>query len=230
MYWSGSTTIYRASLNSVRLNSSLESCASDISSKFPLINNTQLETFTIEHNDAIYYIGFDPCFETSPVPILRTNRSILGTPLNAGTVRIYTGVANSGPVVSTDSFDRTLFSAIDDFIVLVDTSTVATCPNFPVFQLFQAKGPVLSLRMFQSVKQPLPGKQIYSVIVSLSRLLLPYSSCVCSAGTTALHCACVICICCLLALPTCMPVQQLIVKLCIISVSPTIHFDRKTFG
>ena len=175
LYWSGSTTIYRASLNSVRLNSSLESCASDISSKVPLINNTQLETFTIEPNDAIYYVGFDPCFETSPVPMQRTNRSILGTPLNAGTVRIYTGVANSGPVVSTDSFDRTLFSATDNLILLVDTSTVATCPNFPFFRFRQAKGPVLSLRTFRSVKQPLPGKQVYSVIVSLSRLLLPCS-------------------------------------------------------
>ena len=34
-----------------------------------------------------------------------------------------------------------------------------------------------SLKTFQSVKQPLSGKQIYSVIVSFSRMLLPYSSC-----------------------------------------------------
>ena len=167
LYWSGSTTIHRASLNSVRLNSSLESCASDISSKVPLINNTQLETFTIEPNDAIYYIGFDPCFETNPLPIQRTNRSILGTPLNAGTVRVYTGIVNSGPVVSTDSFDRTLFTATDNIILLVDTSTVAMCPNFPRIQLVLAKGPVLSLRTFRSVKQPLPGKQIYSCDVVL---------------------------------------------------------------
>ena len=204
LYWSGSTTIYRASLNSVRLNSSLESCASDILSKIPLINNTQVETFTIEPDDAIYYIGFDPCFETNPVPAQRTNRSILGTPLNAGTVRIYTGVASSGPVVSTDSFDRTLFTAADDIILLVDTSNVATCPNFPSVGFLQAKGPVLSLRTFRSVKQPLPGKQIYCVIIVLC---------------TVTACACIIIMYLLLeyllALPTCMSVQQLIVKLCI---------------
>ena len=157
-YWSGSTAIYRTSLSSVRLNSPLESCASDIPSKVPLINNTQLETFTIEPNDAIYYVGFDPCFETAQLLPQRTNRSILGTPLNAGAVRIYTGVAGSEPVVSTDSFDRTLFAAVNNFILVVDTSTVATCPMFPAIDILQAKGPLLSLRTFRSVKQPLPGK------------------------------------------------------------------------
>lgn len=167
LYWSGSTAIYRASLNSVRLNSTLESCASDISSKVPLINSTQLETFNIEPNDAIYYVGFDPCFETNPEPLQRTNRSIFGTPLNAGAVRIYTGVVGSGPVVSTDSFDRTLFAATDNLILVVDTSTVATCPNFPPVGLLQVRAPLLSLRTFRSLKQPLPGKQIYSVMAYL---------------------------------------------------------------
>ena len=158
LYWSGLTAIYRAPLTSVHLNSTLESCASDISSKVPFINNTQLETFTIEPNDAIYYVGFDPCFETSFVAA--TNRSILGTPLNAGAVRVYTGVAGSRPVVSTDSFDRTLFSATDNLILIVDTSTVATCPVFPDIGVLQVRAPLLSLRTFRSVKQPLPGKQI----------------------------------------------------------------------
>ena len=160
LYWSGSTAIYRAPLTSVRLSSTLESCASDISSKVPFINNTQLETFTIEPNDAIYYVGFDPCFETISVAARRTNRSILGTPLNAGAVRVYTGVAGTGLVVSTDSFDRTLFSATDDLILVVDTSTVATCPVFPDIGVLLARAPLLSLRIFRSVKQPLPGKQI----------------------------------------------------------------------
>ena len=170
LYWSGSTAIYRAPLNSVRLNSTLESCASDVSSKVPLINNTQLEIFTIEPNDTIYYIGFDPCFETSSVAARRTNRSILGTPLNAGAVRIYIGIAGSGPVVSTDSFDRTLFSATDDLILVVDTSMVATCPMFPDIGVLQVRAPLLSLRTFRSVKQPLPGKQIYSVIGNLPKV------------------------------------------------------------
>ena len=162
--------MYRAPLNSVRLNSMLESCASDVSSKVPLINNTQLETFTIEPNDAIYYIGFDPCFESSPVEARRTNRSILGTPLDAGAVRIYTGVVSSGPVVSTDSFDRTLFSATDNVILVVDTSMVATCPEFPDIGVLQVRAPLLSLRTFRSLKQPLPGKQIYSVIGNLPKV------------------------------------------------------------
>ena len=148
----------------------LESCASDISSKVPLINNTQLETFTIEPNDAIYYVGFDPCFETSPIEVQRTNRSILGTPLNAGAVRIYTGIVGSGPVVSTDSFDRTLFSATDNLIFVVDTSTVATCPEFPDIGVLQVRAPLLSLRTFRSLKQPLPGKQVYSVIGNLPKV------------------------------------------------------------
>ena len=146
----------------MRLNSTLESCASDISSKVPLINNTQLETFTIEPNDAIYYIGFDPCFETNPLQ--RTNRSILGTPLNTGAVQIYTGVASPGPVVSIDSFDRILFATIGNNIITIDTSTVATCPNFPpLIGFLTVRNPILSLRTFQSVKQPLPGKQAYCV-------------------------------------------------------------------
>ena len=146
----------------MRLNSTLEFCANDISSKIPLINNTQLETFTIEPNDAIYYIGFDPCLETKPMQ--KTNRFILGTPLNAGAVRIYTGVASPGPVASTDSFDRILFAATADNIIAVDTSTVATCPNIPpLIGLLTVRDPILSLRTFRSVKQPLPGKQAYCV-------------------------------------------------------------------
>ena len=166
LYWSGSSAIYRASLNNVRLNSTLESCASDISSKVLLINSTQLETFTIEPNDAIYYVGFDPCFETNQDERLRTNRSVLGTSLNVGAVRIYTGVANSGPVVSTDSFDRTLFVATDNTITPVDTSTVATCPMFPpIIGFLTVRAPVLSLRTFRSVKQPLPGKLLLCELV-----------------------------------------------------------------
>ena len=160
-------------LNNVRLNSTLESCASDISSKVLLINNTKLETFTIEPNDAIYYIGFDPCFETNPIPVLRTNRSVLGTSLNVGAVRIYTGIANSGPIVSTDSFDRTLFIATDNIIIPIDTSTVATCPTFPpLIGFLTVRAPVLSLRTFRSV-QPLPGKQTYYVNWCLKITLCP---------------------------------------------------------
>ncbi|MCG8626108.1 MAG: hypothetical protein MJE68_29435, partial [Proteobacteria bacterium] len=54
-------------------------------------------------------------------------------------------------------------------ILVVDTSTVATCPAFPDIGLLQVRASLLSLRIFQSVKQPLPGKQIYSVIGNLPK-------------------------------------------------------------
>ena len=159
LYWSDSTSVYRASLNHVRVNSTLDSCANEISSSIALINNTQLETFTVEPNEAIYYIGYDSCFETSEVS--RTNRSVLGTPLNVESTRVSTGI--STPVVSIDSFDRTLFSATANLLISVDTSQVVNCPIYPTISFDNVGSPVLTLRIYRSVKQPLPGREMYMV-------------------------------------------------------------------
>ena len=156
LYWSDTASIYRVPLHDFLMSSTQDSCASDISSKFALINNAQLETFTVEPNEAIYFVGYDSCFDDPDAP-RRTNRSILGTTLNAGEERVYTGITD--PVVSADSFDRTLFSAINSLILAVDTTQVATCPEFPPILLAQlTESPVLLLRAYRSVKQPLPGK------------------------------------------------------------------------
>ena len=153
LYWSDTTSIYRVPLNDVRISSSPHSCASDISSKIPLINNAQLETFTLEPNEAFYYIGYDPCFVGALLG--QTNRSILGATLNARERRVYAG--STDPVVTMDSFDRTLFFATESSIVGVDTSQVATCPVFPSVPFFAERSALL-LRTFRSVKQPLPSK------------------------------------------------------------------------
>lgn len=168
MYWSDTASIYRVPLNGFHLSSTQESCASDTSSKVALINNAQLETFTVEPNEAIYFIGYDSCFD-DPSAQRRTNRSILGTTLNAGDQRVYTG--STDPVVSADSFDRTLFSSTNSTILAVDATQVATCPEFPPILLIHfTESPVLVLRVYRSVKQPLPGK-IY-VLWTLFFLLL----------------------------------------------------------
>ena len=159
LYWSDSKSVHRASLNSVQLNSTLDSCANSISSSISLINNTQLETFTIEPNEAIYYVGYDSCFENSSVS--RTNRSILGTSLNIQSTRVSTGI--STPVVSIDSFDRTLFSATESLLISVDTSQVVNCPIYPTISFDTLGSPVLTLRIYRSVKQPLPGREMYRV-------------------------------------------------------------------
>ena len=117
----------------------------------------QLETFTLERNEAIYYIGYNPCFNDPAAGQGQTNRSILGTTLSGGEERVYTGAAV--PVGTTDSFDRTLFFApTGNVIVSVDTSQVANCPNFPNIKIFNTRSPVMILRTYRSVKQPLPGK------------------------------------------------------------------------
>ena len=130
---------------------------SDIASKFRLINNVQLETFTIEPSEAIYYVGFDPCFDVPANGMRQTNRSVFGTPLNAGERRIYTG--STVPINSIDSFDRTLFFSIQNIIFVVDTSQVAVCPTrFAPADRIIAQRPLLLLRTYRSVKQPLPGR------------------------------------------------------------------------
>ena len=157
LYWSDTASIYRVPLHGFHLSSTQDSCASDISSKFALINNAQLETFTVEPNEAIYFIGYDSCFDDPGAQQRQTNRSILGTTLNAGEKRVYTG--STDPVVSADSFDRTLFSATNSTILAVDTTQVATCPKFPPILLVHVtESPVLVLRAYRSVKQPLPGR------------------------------------------------------------------------
>ena len=134
----------------------MDSCANDIAAKVSLINNINLETFTLEPNEGIYYIGYDSCFN-DPEATFRTNRSILGTTLNAREKRVYTGSAS--PVVTTDSFDRILFFAAEFGIVAVDTSQVATCPVFsPLVDFDITPSPVSVLRTYRSVKQPQPSK------------------------------------------------------------------------
>ena len=118
----------------------------------------QLETFTLEPNEAIYYIGYNPCFNDPAAGPGQTNRSVLGTTPSGGEERVYTGA--TVPVGTTDSFDRTLFIAPTglNFIISVDTSQVANCPNFPSINIFGTRSPVMILRTYRSVKQPLPGK------------------------------------------------------------------------
>lgn len=155
-YWSDTTTIYRAPLHNVRLNNTLDSCVTDIPSKVSLINNVQLETFALEPSEAIYYVGYDSCFDVPEAMRMQTNRSVLGTTLNAAETRVYTGA--TVPIVTTDSFDRRLFFSVGNTVIAVGTSEVANCPTFPSIKIFSRTNDVLVLRTYRSVKQPLPGK------------------------------------------------------------------------
>ena len=154
------------------MNTALDSCPSDIASKVHLINNLQLESFTIEPSEAIYFVGYDPCFD-DPANIGRTNRSVIGTPLNAAEQRVHTG--STFPIKTIDSFDRILFLAVGTFIFVVDSSQVAECPTFPPISFIHTGHPVLLLKTYRSVKQPLPGKYIRIIIsTSLSEMSSTY--------------------------------------------------------
>ena len=156
LYWSDTSAISRVSLHNIRVNTALDSCPGDIASKVRLINNLRLETFTIEPSEAIYFVGYDPCFDDPVADQRQTNRSVIGTPLSAVEQRVYTG--STSPINTIDSFDRTVFFAVDRFIPVVDSSQVAECPTFPPIIVLDAGRPVLLLRTYRSLKQPLPGK------------------------------------------------------------------------
>ena len=134
--------MYRVDLDDVRVQTT--SCSSDLPGAVEFITAENLETFTLESDTAIYYIG--TCEGTNI-------RTIQTTSLNAeNTECVSTGLDVVPETIA--SFSEIIFFPLPGNpmgFTLIANATDS------VSRLSQAGAPVSIVRTYRSVKQPLPG-------------------------------------------------------------------------
>ena len=132
-------------------------CPNEIPSNTTVVTNLFLQTFTIESDGRIYFVGYSNCFRNTDPP---TNQSLLSTDSNAQASFPHLGV---GSVNTMDSFSQVVFiPSGSTFLLSVDTSEAASCPRPVSFTASATSEQVQVVRTYRSVKQPLPGKLLIS--------------------------------------------------------------------
>ena len=139
--------MYRVDLDDVRVQTT--SCSSDLPGAVEFITAKNLETFTLESDTAIYYIG--TCEPLTFEGI--TTRTIQTTSLNAeNTECVSTGLDVVPETIA--SFSEIIFFPLPGNpmgFTLIANATDS------VSGVSQAGAPVSIVRTYRSVKQPLPG-------------------------------------------------------------------------
>ncbi len=150
-YWGTSTAIYRVSLSSVRATTTV--CPTDLLDKVIVLTNPSLTGFTIEPEEAIYFIGNYTC----PLNDM-TTPAVLSTSIDIGGRQFYNSHLPVSGSNQIDSFTLTPILSVPDSDVLVfyPNEDIQPCNQPPRGTNF----PITSnaMRMYRPDKQPLPGR------------------------------------------------------------------------
>ena len=162
--------MYRTDLASVRTTTTLAQCASQVAGQQLIANNSILETFTLEPNEALYFVGQFEC--TNP----NRPQSLFSVSLNAERTQGLRSFSLSS-VNGLASFTGFVLLPVPpaNFATVANSAEVCSS-TVPGIALSDTTGTITLLRTYRSSQQPLPGEfcsiDVRTIMNTLGLLLI----------------------------------------------------------